>query len=72
MSPRREVELRIAAHAQMCEVHNSRVHGRFYGLDLKKEMVVLENNPKEVARLNDSRFKSKGKNTGYNHDLHGQ
>ena len=26
-------------------VHNPGVHGRFYGLDLKKEMVVLENKP---------------------------
>ena len=34
---------RIAAHACMEYIHNPGVPGRFYGPNLQKEMVVLEN-----------------------------
>ena len=41
-------KLRIAAHTSkwlVPFVHNPGVHERFYGHDLKKEIVVLENMP---------------------------
>ena len=49
-------------------VHNPRVHGRFYGRDLKKEMVILEQTMKVAIQGSQSNWK----NTGYTRDLHGQ
>ena len=51
-------------------IHNPRVHGRFYGLDLKKELVVLENKPLRtldqlIMKKMTADLKSKRKNTGY-------
>ena len=51
-------------------IHNPRVHGRFYGLDLKKELVVLENKPLRMLdqlmmKKMTADSKSKRKNTGY-------
>ena len=41
------VDIHISYIMCVCvlKVHNPGVYGIFYGLDLKKEMVVLENNP---------------------------
>ena len=55
-----------------------RVHARFYGLDFKKEMVVLENSPWRSIDMKKTAAdaKSIGKNTDYTTrdlqgDLHG-
>ena len=58
------------------DVHNSGVHGRLFGLDLKGNG-HLGKQPMEVTRLvdnveNDVHLKSKGKKTGYTCYLHGQ
>ena len=56
-------KLRIVAHARMSVyvqyVHNLGVHGRFYGLDLKMETVVLETRQcrtLDIDEVNDCRF----------------
>ena len=57
-------------------VHNSGVHGRLR-TRFKKGNGRLGKQAMKVSRLvngdkNDADSKSKGKNTGYTHDLHGQ
>ena len=60
----------------ICVIHNPGVQGRFYGLDLKKGNGHLGKYAMEVTRLmmkkRTADSKSKGKNTGYTCDLHGQ
>ena len=56
-------------------VHNPGVHGRFYGLDLKKEMVALENKQwGSLNRFDDEKYsrfevQSSGRTLGYTRDL---
>ena len=54
-----------------------RVHGRFSGLDLEKEIVVLDDKSwrsldQLMMKKTTADSKSKGMNTGYTGDLHGQ
>ena len=60
-------ELPIVAHRCRCIRHTCAVDGIFYGLDLKKEMVVSENKPRrslDVKRKRLADSKSKLKNSG--------
>ena len=58
----------------MSYVHNLGVVGRFYGEDLKKEMVVLQNKPwrsldQLMIKKTTADSKSEGKNMRYTCDL---